>query len=109
MKAKNDRPIQEITIGRIRASIWLNRRKTGMPWYNVTASRSYKDEKGDWQDSQSFNYSDLPCVGKVLEDAMSWIRDQSALDVHEVVPGHAMDEGMKAKAPSVGRKKRGSK
>tara|TARA_R110002167_G_scaffold255063_1_gene461386 strand:- start:182 stop:511 length:330 start_codon:yes stop_codon:yes gene_type:complete len=109
MRAEENKPINEIRIGSIRASIWLNRPETGMPWYTVTASRSYRDKKGDWRDVRSFNYSDLPCVGEVLEQAMSWIRDQIVIDVHEAVPGHAMDEGTKAKASSAGRKKRRSK
>tara|TARA_R110002073_G_scaffold149534_14_gene303342 strand:+ start:4513 stop:4842 length:330 start_codon:yes stop_codon:yes gene_type:complete len=109
MEEKKKDPIKKVPIGRVIACIWLNRTETGASWYNVTAIRPYKDKHGDWQDSQSFSYSDLPCVGRALEDAMSWIRDQRAIDERNAIPGHAMDEGTKAKASSVGRKKRRSK
>ncbi len=109
MKPEENKPVNEIRIGSIRASIWLNRQETGTPWYTVTASRSYKDRNGDWRDVRSFNYSDLPCVGEVLEQAMSWIRDQIVVDVHEAIPGHAMDERRKTKVSNVGRKKGRSK
>ena len=110
MKAEENKPVNEIRIGRIRASIWANRTgESGAPWYTVTTSRSYKDKDGGWRDVKSFNYSDLPCVGKVLEEAMSWIREQTAIEVREVVPGHAMDEGTATNVSRIGRKKRRSK
>jgi len=110
MEKEENKPVYEIRIGRIRASIWANRsEEQGAPWYSVTASRSYKDKTGDWHDIKSFNYSDLPCVGRVLEQAMSWIQDQIVIDGNGSVPGHAMDEGRSTRVSNVGRKKRRSK
>lgn len=110
MEEKKKEPIKRIRIGRIRASIWANgTEESGTPWYTVTPYRSYKEKDGSWCDVKSFNYSDLPCVGQVLEDAMSWIREQTAIDAREVVPGHPMDEGTATNVSKVGRKKRRSK
>jgi hypothetical protein len=48
MKAKDEnRPVNEIRIGSIRVTIWLNPQESGAPRYNVTASRSYKNKEGD--------------------------------------------------------------
>jgi hypothetical protein len=42
----------------------------------VTVSRLYKD--GDnWKDSNSFGRDDLPLVGKVCDQAHSWIFGQT--------------------------------
>lgn len=108
-RQKKKKPIETIRIGRIQACIWRNLSKAGKPWYNVTVSRSYMLNHDDWYDSDSFSYSDLPCIGRALEDAMSWIRDQRAIDERNAIYAHAMDEGTKATSPSVGRKKRRSK
>jgi hypothetical protein len=73
--ATKPRPIHEIRLGRIRAAIWENETEIGTR-HNVTVSRLYKD--GDqWNDSASFGRDDLPLVGKVLDQAHSWIFDQN--------------------------------
>ena len=69
--ATKARPVHEIRLGRIRAAIWANRTETGTR-HNVTVSRLYKDGD-DWKDSASFGRDDLPLVGKVLDQAHSWI------------------------------------
>ncbi len=73
-KSKGDsqaRPIHELRLGRIRAAIWENETQNGT-LHNVTVSRLYKDGD-DWKDSSSFGRDDLPLVGKVLDQAHTWI------------------------------------
>ena len=69
------RPIHEIRLGRIRAAIWENETQNGTR-HNVTVSRLYKDGN-DWKDSTSFGRDDLPLVGKVCDQAHSWIFEQN--------------------------------
>ncbi len=109
MEEKKKKPIKKVPIGRVIACIWPNRTESGTTWYNVTAIRPYKDKQGNWQDSESFSYSDLPCVGRAMEDAMSWIRDRRESDERNAVPAHAMDEGTSTKVSNTGRKKGRSK
>jgi hypothetical protein len=70
VSGKHDRPFQEVRHRNIRATIWKNRTSKG-DMYNVTVSRSYKDERGKWHDSDSFAYGDLRNVANALHDAHS--------------------------------------
>ena len=54
----NQKPVDEIRIGRVKATIW----------HNVTFSRLYKD--GDqWKSTQSFGRNDLLVLAKVADQA----------------------------------------
>ena len=66
------RPVHEIRIGRVRAAAWENETKNGAR-HNVTFSRLYRDEEGNWHDSASFGRDDLPLVCKVADRVHSWI------------------------------------
>ena len=74
--ATKARPVHEIRLGRIRAAIWENETQNGTR-HNVTVSRLYKDGD-DWKDSGSFGRDDLPLVGKVCDQAHSWIFEQNS-------------------------------
>ena len=51
-QAEDRRPVHEIRHRNIRATIWKNETAKG-PMYNVTVSRSYRDESGEWHDVNS--------------------------------------------------------
>ena len=68
----NNRPAHEITLGRIRATIWANRSKRDDVWYSVSISRSYRDGEV-WKETTSFGRDDLPLVSKAAELAYAWI------------------------------------
>jgi hypothetical protein len=75
MSREKTRPVHELRLGRIRAAVWENDTQNGTR-HNVTVSRLYKD--GDeWKDSASFGRDDLPLVAKVVDQAHSWIFEQS--------------------------------
>jgi hypothetical protein len=68
--AKNG-PAHTVRIGNVKCTIWKND-----TYYNCTISRSFKNDKGDWQDGDSFGHSDLPVVAKVVDMATNWISSQ---------------------------------
>ena len=69
------KPVHEIRLGRIKATIWENETENG-PRYNVTVSRLYKD--GDeWKQTTSFGRDDLPLVAKVADLAHTWTYEQA--------------------------------
>ena len=69
------KPIHEVRIGHIKAAIWKNATETGVR-YNATFSRIYKD--GDsWKSTDSFGRDDLLLLGKVADQAHSWIHTQA--------------------------------
>ena len=72
--AAKTKPVHEIRIGRIRASIWANKTARGT-MHNVTVQRLFKAEQG-WRSTDSFGRDDLPLVAKVLDRAHSWLFDQ---------------------------------
>lgn len=65
------RPVHEILMGRVKATIWPNRSEAGMR-YGVTVARLYRD--GDqWKTSESFGRDELPLACKALDQAHTWI------------------------------------
>ncbi len=68
----SDRPVHEIRLGRITAAIWRNETEKGT-FHNVTISRLYKPEGDDWKRTDNFGRDDLPLVGKVADQAHTWI------------------------------------
>jgi hypothetical protein len=69
-----NRPVHEVRLGAIRASIWENA-VGDTHRHNVTLSRIYKD--GDqWKSTESFGRDDLLMVAKVADRAHSWICEQ---------------------------------
>ena len=61
----NHKPIDEVRIGRVKATIWKNGTEDA-PRYNVTFSRLYKDSD-QWQSTPSFGRNDLLTLAKVAD------------------------------------------
>lgn len=66
------RPAHEVRMGRVRAAIWRHE-SDGKAWYNVTFSKLFKKEDGQWDSSESFGREDLPLLVKVADHAHSWL------------------------------------
>lgn len=76
MASKSNKPVHEIKLGLVKATIWLNQTESG-DRHNVTFAKLYiKDEQ--WHETQSFGRDDLPLLMKVANRAHSYIFDQSA-------------------------------
>jgi hypothetical protein len=73
----SNRPVQEIKLAQVRASIWANQNDRGETWYRVSICRSYRDHEG-WKETTSFARDDLPIVAKAAELAYAWIWSQTA-------------------------------
>ncbi len=77
--AKQNAP-HTIHVGRgIKAKVWTNNGEKNT-WYNVTFARSYRDEKGDFQDSDSFARDDLLHVARAAQKAFDYINSQLHTD-----------------------------
>lgn len=72
------RPNHEIKLGRIRASIWTNNGEHG-PTYSTKFSKLFKDDAGQWKDTDSFSRDDLLLLAKAADQAHSLILEQQAL------------------------------
>lgn len=71
-----NKPVHEIRMGRICGAIWLQHGNDGQTWHNVTLSRIYRDNDGNWQRSDSFGRTDLPLVAKVADLCHTWVYHQ---------------------------------
>jgi hypothetical protein len=65
------KPVHEVRLGKIRASVWGNR-TNGVTWYSITLSRLYKDKEGNFQQAESFGPEDLPAVYTIAEELLRW-------------------------------------
>jgi hypothetical protein len=70
--SSGNRPVHEIRLGRIRASVWTNESTGQDVWFNVSISRLYRDGN-EWKTTTSFGRDDLPLVAKAAEMAYAWI------------------------------------
>jgi hypothetical protein len=70
------KPVHTIRLGAIKAALWANAIENNGTRYNVTVCRLFKE--GDaWRQSDSFGRDDLLLVAKVLDQAHTWIFQQS--------------------------------
>lgn len=70
------KPAHSIREADVKATIWLNHGEKG-DFYNVTLSRTFKDEKDKPKDTYSFGLYDLTKVEMALRKAQDWIMNQS--------------------------------
>lgn len=96
-KTKGNRPVHEVRLGRIRAAIWENEVENGKR-HNVTVSRLYKDDEGEWRDSSSFGRDDLPLLGKVSDLAHTWIFEHGSTQ-ESAAPESEGSNGSTSKEP----------
>ena len=77
--ANTNRPVDEVRIGRVKATIWRNETEDGKARFNTVLSRLYKD--GDaWQSTPSFGRNDLLLVAKVADLAHTCVCELSGKD-----------------------------
>lgn len=69
----NQRPIETVRIGTVKAAIWENRKDGERARYNVTFSKRYRDAEGQWKTTHSFGRNDLLVLAKVADQAHSQI------------------------------------
>ena len=74
------KPVTKVSLYPVSAAIWRNEGSKGEAFYNVTFERSYKDNDGAWQRSESFTISDLLLLAKVADHAHSEIYKLRAKD-----------------------------
>jgi len=74
---KKNKPVQTFRMGTVKASVWANQ-SADKTFYSVTFSRGYKDDKGEWHDTDSYGRDDLPRIEKLAAKAYEWIFAETA-------------------------------
>jgi hypothetical protein len=62
------RPVETIRDGAIKASIWKNESENGA-FHGVTFARTYKDSKGELQDTNSYSGAQLLRLARLAQKA----------------------------------------
>ena len=79
MNDSSKKPAAKVQMYPVSAAIWRNTGKTGV-FYSATFERSYKDESGKYQSSDSFPPADLLLLAKVADAAHTEILKLRAND-----------------------------
>jgi hypothetical protein len=87
MQTTKQKPANEVRLGFIKAAVWKNQTEAGVR-YNVTFSRIYKDGD-DWKSTDSFGRDDLLLLGKVANEAHSWIFAQQNQEDEKTARGRS--------------------
>lgn len=75
-RVTSNKPIR-IKAGRgVHAKLWKNRNRNG-EWYNITISRVYRNDAGEFHNSESFSRDDLLQVAYVAQKAFERISDDT--------------------------------
>jgi hypothetical protein len=78
-------PVHTIRYGLLRASVWKREVDLGnssMPMFSVTFARAYRDGN-EWKNSSSFGPDDLLTLGKIANEAHTFIHQQRAEQASE--------------------------
>ena len=70
-------PEKKFSTGALVATVWDNQGKSkegdDVNYKTISLQRRYKDEKGEWQSSNSFRLNDLPKASLVLQKAYEYL------------------------------------
>ena len=69
-------PVYTTRLKNVRAAVWSNRTEAGTTYLNVTFSRSYRDQEGNWHTTESFGRDDLLLLAKLADQVHTWIWEQ---------------------------------
>ena len=74
---KQNTPLKKFRVGSVSATVWENQAMNSegqvVSFKNVTFDRSYKDAKGEWQNTNALRTSDLPKAILVLTKAYEYL------------------------------------
>lgn len=70
-------PVHTVRVGAIKVAVWKNSTQNG-PMYNSTLVRSYKNQQGEWGESNSLSRDDLLVAAKALDLAHTFIVETEA-------------------------------
>tara|TARA_R110002096_G_scaffold48810_9_gene129165 strand:- start:16 stop:297 length:282 start_codon:yes stop_codon:yes gene_type:complete len=73
MDENNNRPVHEIRMSGVKASIWKNETKTGGSFYSASFHTLYRDSEGSWRRSSSFGREDLLLLAKVANEVHTYM------------------------------------
>jgi len=79
MTTNTNKPLDTIRDGSLKATLWKNTGEKGT-FYSVDLSRTYKDEKGNYQDARTFRGTELLRIARLANIAYDEILIHRAND-----------------------------
>ncbi len=64
----NNKPSKSFKAGAISATIWDNKTEKGT-FQTISLTRNYKDEQGNWKNTNTLRVNDLPKANLLLQKA----------------------------------------
>ena len=90
MNETNNKPIANIKVGSVRASIWKNQRQNengnSFESVKVVLDRTYKDKTGNYSSTHSLDINDIPKAILALEKAYEYLlggHDEEQIEVEK--------------------------
>jgi hypothetical protein len=73
--AAENAPVKKFRVGNVQVDVWSNpsTQPNMPPMYTVSWQKSYVDQQGAWQSTQSLNLADIPKLRLALAKAYEWI------------------------------------
>jgi hypothetical protein len=68
---QGNQPVVKFRIGLVTATVWQNEKH-----FNTVLSKSYKDDAGDWKETDQLGHADLMNAIQVLKRSEDFIADQ---------------------------------
>ena len=62
-------PVKKFNAGGIQVAVWENERKDGGKFNTISMDRSYKNDKDEWQKTNTLRISDIPKAIAALSKA----------------------------------------
>ena len=72
-ETEKNKPAHKVRLGSLSVTIWENAFDEGRPTYRAYIVKSYRDHKGDWQETSAFRPDDLVLVSDLARRAADWI------------------------------------
>jgi hypothetical protein len=73
------KPAHKLRDGLLQVTIWRNTGDNGN-WYSITYTRSYKNDNGDWKETDSLPADDCLPMAELIREAYAWIKVQRRAD-----------------------------
>lgn len=90
--SQHNKPVAVIRDGNLQASIWENENDKGT-YYSTTYSKSYKDDRGDYQNSQRFIGTDHLKLSELSKQAYQKERELYDRDRQSSRKARSRDRG----------------
>lgn len=104
----NNPPIATKRAGAMKATIWENQNEKNQIYHSVVISRTYRDDQGDWKETNQLFTDQLPLAQLVSAQAFAFIQERLETLRVERAAAKKTEAEEPEKPVSVGKSKRQS-